>query len=69
MFFSKKPFLKKDRNIYEYKRAQIIKKYLNLSEVSLDLHSSPTKFSSQFIICERNALNIIKTFPIKKVCF
>ncbi|MDD3302872.1 MAG: succinylglutamate desuccinylase/aspartoacylase family protein [Candidatus Gracilibacteria bacterium] len=62
-------FDKKYKDTYEYKRAKIIKNYLDLSDVSLDLHSSPSQNSPVFVICEKNSLDIIKDFPIKNICF
>lgn len=69
MFCLEDNYTEEDKNTYEHKRAQIIKKYLDLSKISLDLHSSPSLDSTSFIICEKNALSIVNNFPIKKVCF
>jgi len=51
------------KNTYEYKRAQVLKKYLQDSDVLLDIHSSSNSKSEPFVICERNAKEIINYFP------
>lgn len=57
----------KEKESYEYKRAQILKKYFNKSEVLLDIHASSTPKSRPFIICEANAREIVKYLPIKLI--
>ncbi len=49
---------------YEYQRAQYLKKYLDLSEVLLDIHASSNPQSKVFAICEKNAHNIVSYFPV-----
>lgn len=52
----------KIKKTYEYKRAQKLKKILNQGDALLDIHSTlhPNK---PFIICEKNALEIVSYFP------
>jgi len=51
----------KVKRTYEYKRAQELKKILNQGDALLDIHSTlhPNK---PFIICEKNALEIVSYF-------
>ncbi|MFA6354904.1 MAG: succinylglutamate desuccinylase/aspartoacylase family protein [Candidatus Paceibacterota bacterium] len=60
---------KKIKKTYEYKRAQVLKKYLSNIDLLLDIHSVSDKKSEPFIICEKNASDIIKSFSsrFKKV--
>ncbi len=53
---------KEIKNTYEYKRAQFIKRLLDHSEALLDIHSTTNK-CEPFIICEKNAKNIVDYFP------
>lgn len=55
----------KIKKTYEYKRAQRLKKYLSKIDILLDVHSTSDKKSEPFIICEKNAKNIIKNFSNK----
>lgn len=68
MFQNENNYSKVEKESYEYTRAQVIKKYLSESDAGLDLHSSPSKGSPAFIICEDNAQEIIKNFPFKNIC-
>ena len=52
---------------YEYSRAQYIKKYMAMSDYMLDIHASNTRYSPSFIICEENAMNIVKYIPVPLV--
>lgn len=54
---------------YEYSRAQFLKKLFQSADVLIDLHASFTAQTNPFIICERNAINIIKSMPISTICF
>ena len=63
MFKKDKLLSANERNSYEYKRAQFIKKYLNKAEALLDIHSSFTPNSRAFIICEANAKGLAKYLP------
>lgn len=56
-------YSEKEKQTYEYKRAQELKTILDNADILLDIHSSFTKESEPFIICEKNADNIVKTFP------
>jgi succinylglutamate desuccinylase len=53
-----------EKESYEYKRAQFLKKYLSQADALLDVHASNTKDSTPFIICEANALNISQYLPV-----
>ncbi|MBW2997972.1 succinylglutamate desuccinylase/aspartoacylase family protein [Candidatus Woesearchaeota archaeon] len=55
-------------NSYEERMAQDIMKIMDSCDVCLDLHASSCKNSIPFIICENNALEYIKDFPIEIVC-
>ena len=56
-----------DKKSYEYERAQFLKKYLDQAEVLLDLHTSHTPGSNPFVICEKNAMEIVRFLPIDQV--
>ncbi|MFA6404997.1 MAG: succinylglutamate desuccinylase/aspartoacylase family protein [Candidatus Paceibacterota bacterium] len=56
-----------DKNSYEYGRAQFLKNYLNKADVLLDIHASSIPNSKTFVICEANAKEIVKYFPIDLV--
>ncbi len=58
---------KTDKKSYEYKRANLLKAYFKKADVLLDVHSSHTKGSEPFAICEANAKNICKLLPVKLV--
>lgn len=57
-----KYYSKKDKETYEYKRAQFLKKIMLRADVALDLHSTRNP-GKPFIICENNAFNIVDKFP------
>lgn len=52
---------------YESLIARELKKILNNYDICLDLHSTREE-SIPFIVCEKNAYQLIKNFPIKIVC-
>ena len=54
----------KEKDSYEYKRAQFLKNYLNKADALLDIHASSVPGSKAFVICEANAKEIVKFFPI-----
>ncbi len=56
-----------DRKSYEYFRAQYLKYYLDQADALLDIHSSFTPNSIPFVICEDNALPIVRKLPAKTV--
>lgn len=58
-----------EKTSYEYKRSKEIMPYLKESDILLDIHSSSTKDSTPFIICERNASDIVKIFPFNIRCY
>lgn len=53
----------KDKESYEYNRAQFLKKYFIQSDVLLDIHASSTPASQKFLICEENSTDIVKYLP------
>jgi succinylglutamate desuccinylase len=53
-----------DKHSYEYKRAQYLKKYLDRADALLDIHASHTPNSIPFIVCEKNAKEIVKYLPV-----
>ena len=53
-----------DKQSYEYNRAQFLKTYLNQADALLDIHASSIPNSRAFVICEANASEIVKFFPI-----
>ena len=55
------------RDSYEYQRAQFLKKYLDDSDVLLDIHASSTPNSKAFVICEQNAFQIAQYLPVDLV--
>jgi len=65
MFKSRKNLSKDEIKSYEYNRSRFIKKYLDKSEVLLDIHASTVPKSQPFIICEKNANNISSKLPFK----
>lgn len=67
MFKNDNLLSKNEKESYEYKRAQFLKKYLNQADALLDIHASFTSNSKPFIICEANAKEIIKYLPINLV--
>ena len=58
-----------EKETIEYRRSREIIPYLDLSDASLDLHSSPTQGSPAFIICEKNGAEIVKDFPFAFRCY
>ncbi len=62
MFRKASTYSAKIKKTYEYKRAQFIKMIMKEAEVCLDIHSTTNK-SVPFIICEKNAKNIVQYFP------
>jgi succinylglutamate desuccinylase len=60
-------YSKDERVSYEYQRAQFLKTYLDQADVLLDIHASTTPNSQPFIICENNALEIVKYLPFKLI--
>jgi len=59
----------KEKESYEYKRAQFLKKYLNQADALLDIHASFVPNSKPFIICEANAKETTKYLPINLVVY
>lgn len=58
---------KEIRNSYEYNRAQLIKKYLDKSDICLDLHASTSDRTEVFGITEEKGLDLAKWLPIEKI--
>lgn len=67
MFKSADLLSNKEKNSYEYGRAQLLKKYLKQADTLLDIHASFTPNSKPFIICEANAEKIVKYLPITSI--
>ena len=69
-FREAKDYSPKIKKTYEYKRATFIKSILKKVDALLDIHSTTNK-GQPFIVTEKNALNIIKSFPARcsKVVF
>jgi len=58
---------KSDKDSYEYGRAQFLKNYLKKADALLDIHASSIPNSKSFVICEANASEIVRYFPIDLV--
>jgi succinylglutamate desuccinylase len=58
---------KQEKESYEYRRAQFLKAYFRKASALLDIHSSATPESTPFLICEANALSIVRRFPVRIV--
>jgi succinylglutamate desuccinylase len=54
----------KEKDSYEYKRAQFLKPLLQNADALLDIHASTNPNSQPFVICEPNAYEITKFFPV-----
>ncbi|MFA6297147.1 MAG: succinylglutamate desuccinylase/aspartoacylase family protein [Candidatus Paceibacterota bacterium] len=67
MFRLDEEISEEEKGSYEYSRAQFLKKYLDQSDVLLDIHASYTPKSPTFIICEENSRNITKNLPFEIV--
>ena len=67
MFKPNSTYSKKVKYNYEFNRAQFLKKYLNKSDVLLDIHASFTPKSKKFVICENNAYQIAKYLPFDTI--
>ena len=65
--FADKLVAEKDKQSYEYKRAQFLKGYLDQADALLDIHSSFTPKSKPFIITEANTKDITKFLPFDLV--
>ncbi len=57
----------REKETYEYGRAQFLKKCLDKAEALLDIHASSIPESKAFAICEANAGKIVKFLPIDLV--
>lgn len=69
MFRDDSTFTQEERTSVEYKRSREIIPYLDLSDASLDLHSSPSVGSPVTIICESNWASIVENFPFDIRCY
>jgi succinylglutamate desuccinylase len=69
MFRWEETFIQSEKDTVEYKRSREIIPYLDLSDASLDLHSSPSLGSPAFIICEENCSDVVKEFPFPIRCY
>lgn len=64
LFKSDEMLSEKEKDSYEYSRAQFLKEYLDKADYLLDIHASLTPNSRRFVICEENARDIAKQLPI-----
>jgi len=64
MFVEDKSLSLKEKESYEYKRAQFLKTYLDKAETLLDIHASSVKNTKPFVICEANAKGIFEYLPV-----
>jgi len=69
MFRDDSTFTQEEKINVEYKRSREIIPYLDLSDASLDLHSSPSVWSPAFIICEENCAPVVENFPFDIRCY
>lgn len=69
MFRDDSTFTWDEKASFEYKRSREIMPYLDLSDASLDLHSSPSVWSPAFIICEENCAPVVENFPFDIRCY
>lgn len=53
----------------EHERVAALRTLFASADVLLDIHASFTPQSEPFVICERNALELIRGIPPKRVCF
>lgn len=60
---------KRDREGYEYKRAQFLKSYLNVADALLDIHASSNTNSRPFIICEANSKMLTDYLPVDTIVY
>jgi len=67
MFNADEQLTENDKKSYEYQRAQFLKTYFGKAEALLDIHASSITNSRAFVICEANAKEIVKFFPIDLV--
>lgn len=67
LFRSDEVLSKNETTGYEYTRAQFLKKYLNQADALLDIHASSIPKSKRFVICEKNAGEIVKYLPVDLV--
>ncbi|NVN96748.1 succinylglutamate desuccinylase/aspartoacylase family protein [Candidatus Nomurabacteria bacterium] len=63
VFKSVNQYTDDEKKSYEFRRGKKLKRLLKEVEVLLDIHSSMTKESVPFIICEKNADEIVKFLP------
>ncbi len=67
MFVPNEALTNIEKNSYGYRRAQIVKKYLDKADVLLDIHSSRNPVSTPFVICEPNGYPIAEQLPYDQV--
>jgi succinylglutamate desuccinylase len=69
MFRDDSTYTNEEKNTYEYKRAQQLKKYLNDADALLDIHSSFSPISRPFIITEPNSAYITEKLPFNLIVY
>ena len=67
MFNGDEMLTTKEKESYEYQRAQFLKSFLNKADALLDIHASSIPKSKAFDICEANAEEIVKFLPVDLV--
>jgi len=67
MFVDDNSLTQKNKESYEYKRAQFLKPYLEKADALLDIHASSIPKSKAFAICEPNAKDLVKFLPVNLV--
>ena len=58
-----------EKGAYEYKRSREIMPFLDESDILLDIHSSATKNSTPFIICEPHSSELAECLPFGICCY
>lgn len=67
MFKDRTLLADKEKESYEFARAQFLKPYLLNADVLLDVHASLTLDSHPFVICEPNASGIVGYLPVNRI--
>lgn len=67
MFGEDEVYSARVRQSYEFRRAQELKQLFHDADALLDLHASHTPESIPFAICERNAADLVRYLPVKRV--
>lgn len=68
IFLEDEELTENEKLTYEFERSKELKEIFNVSDYTLDIHSSSTIWSDPMIICEENAVDIVKYFPFEIIC-